>query len=128
MGDGAPEPEHDVDFVVAEERRRAAVSRWRRRVRGRAAAGGLAVQGIPATVRWSTSCTGSAASRSARTLIGDAEEMDLLGIRMPVLRRPTVMIAKLRSLSEQYCDFGALLPVFRAVREQLDWRASRRGQ
>ena len=31
------------------------------------------------------------------------------------------MIAKLQALSEHYCDFGALLPVVRAVREQLDW-------
>ena len=32
-----------------------------------------------------------------------------------------IMIAKLRSLSEHYCDFAALLLVVRAVREQLDW-------
>ena len=31
------------------------------------------------------------------------------------------MIAKLQSLSEHYCNFARLLPVVRAIREQLDW-------
>ena len=31
------------------------------------------------------------------------------------------MVAKLQALTERYCDFGALLPAVRAVREQLDW-------
>ena len=56
-------------------------------------------------------------------MIEGAAEMELLGLRMPVLPPTPIMIAKLRSLSEHYCDFGALLPVFRAVREQLDWPA-----
>jgi hypothetical protein len=36
------------------------------------------------------------------------------------------MIAKLRSLSEHYCDFAALLLVVRAVREQVDWAEARK--
>jgi hypothetical protein len=49
-----------------------------------------------------------------------------LGVRIPVLPATPIMIAKLQSLSEHYCDFGALLPVVRAVREQLDWAEIRK--
>ena len=45
----------------------------------------------------------------------------MLGIRIPVLPPTPIMVAKLHSLAENYGDFGALLPAFRAVREQLDW-------
>ena len=45
----------------------------------------------------------------------------MLGVRIPVLPPTPIMIAKLHALSEHYGDFGALLPSFRAVREQLDW-------
>jgi hypothetical protein len=54
-------------------------------------------------------------------LIDSAAEVELLGVRIPVLPPTPIMIAKLRSLSEHYSDFAALLPAFRAVREQLDW-------
>ena len=53
--------------------------------------------------------------------LASAEESELLGIRIPVQPPTPIMIAKLQSLSEHYSDFGALLPVVRAVREQLDW-------
>ena len=53
--------------------------------------------------------------------LSEAEDHDVLGIRMPVLGPTEVMITKLMSLTEQYCDFGALLPHARAVREQIDW-------
>ena len=56
-------------------------------------------------------------------LIATAEEIEVLGVRIPVLPPTPIMIAKLQSLSEHYGDFGALLPAVRAVREQLDWAA-----
>jgi uncharacterized protein YutD len=43
-----------------------------------------------------------------------------------VLPPTPIMIAKLQSLSEHYCDFGALFLVVRAVREQLDWSEIRK--
>ena len=52
-------------------------------------------------------------------------------MRFPVLPPTEIMSAKLGSLSEHYCDFAALLPVVRAIREQLDWarlRADAQGQ
>ena len=54
-------------------------------------------------------------------LVASAVEVEVLGIRIPVLPATPIMIAKLVSLSELYADFGALLPSVRAVREQLDW-------
>ena len=44
-----------------------------------------------------------------------------MGIRIPVLPPTPIMIAKLRSFSEHYCDFEQPLLAVRAVREQLDW-------
>jgi hypothetical protein len=57
----------------------------------------------------------------APDLVARAEETEVLGVRIPVLPPTPIMIAKLHSLSENYGDFGAMLPAFRAVREQLDW-------
>jgi hypothetical protein len=54
-------------------------------------------------------------------LVETAQLHDVLGVRMPVIDAQETVIVKLRSLSEHYCDFGALLAPIRAVREQLDW-------
>ena len=56
-----------------------------------------------------------------RELVATADEIEVLGVRIPVLSPTPIVIAKLHSLSEHYGNFGALLPTFRAVREQLDW-------
>jgi hypothetical protein len=44
---------------------------------------------------------------------------------MRVLPPTHVLIEKLNSLNEHHCDFGALLPAIRAVREQVDWERVR---
>ena len=54
-------------------------------------------------------------------LLETAREHEVLGIRIPVLPSTPIVIAKLLSLSEHYCDFAPLLLGVRAVREQLDW-------
>ena len=40
---------------------------------------------------------------------------------MPVLSPTKVITEKLISLNEHHCDFAALLPAVRAVREVVDW-------
>ena len=55
-----------------------------------------------------------------------AVEHDVIAIRMPVLPVTFVITQKLRALNEHYCDFAALLPGVRAVRERVDWDAVRR--
>ena len=54
-----------------------------------------------------------------------AEELDVLAIRMPVLSPTRVIAEKLNSLNEHHCDFAALLPAARAVRERVDWKRVR---
>ena len=118
---GAPEPVHDVDLVVAEEDVEAAV----RSLAGadfrierppedwlfKAWWGDSLVdvlhklRGIPVTPE----------------LVDTAEEVEVLGVRIPVLPATPIMVAKLHALSEHYADFAAMLPAVRAVREQLDW-------
>ena len=39
---------------------------------------------------------------------------------MPVLSATEIMVQKMRTLAEHYCDFGAMIPVARALREQVD--------
>jgi len=45
---------------------------------------------------------------------------------MPVLPPTQVVSEKLTSLNEHHCDFAALLPGVRAVREQVNWGVVRR--
>jgi hypothetical protein len=53
--------------------------------------------------------------------LGALPQHQLFGVWGPVLPATRVVTTKLRSLDEHLCDFAALLPAVRAVREQLDW-------
>ncbi|MFB9514793.1 nucleotidyltransferase family protein [Streptomyces purpureus] len=46
-------------------------------------------------------------------------------VRMPVLAPHDMLSSRLAALSEQYCDFGRLLTIARALRERIDWDALR---
>ena len=52
--------------------------------------------------------------------------LPVLSVHMPVLTATDIVASKLHALEEHYCDFGRLLPVARALREQVDWAAVRR--
>ena len=54
-------------------------------------------------------------------LIGRAEELDVYAVKMPVASLEDVLVTKLLALNEQRLDFGGVLEIARAVREQLDW-------
>jgi hypothetical protein len=47
-------------------------------------------------------------------------------IHMPVLSATQLMIHKLLSYTQHYCDFGRGLPLARSLREQIDWPRVRR--
>ncbi len=47
-------------------------------------------------------------------------------ISMPVLSATQLMIHKLLSYTQHYCDFATGLPVARSLREQIDWERVRR--
>jgi hypothetical protein len=118
---GAPEPEHDVDVVVTEADVPAAVESL--------SGAGLRIVRPPedwlfkaylddALVDVLHRLNGNPVSEQ---LIDSADDFEVLGVKIPVLPATDILITKLLSLTEHYCDFAALLPVVRAVREQLDW-------
>jgi hypothetical protein len=120
---GAPEPDHDADFLVpSAEAERAAAA--------------LADAGLPVVdpaedwlvkvvtdgafidVLWRT-----CGEPVEKDLIDRAEVVSVLSVHMPVLQATDIVVTKLMALDEHYCDFGRLLPVARALREQVDWAA-----
>ena len=46
-------------------------------------------------------------------------------MQMPVLAATELLVHKLAALDEHWCDFAMLLPVARALREQVDWERVR---
>jgi hypothetical protein len=123
---GAPEPDHDADFLVpdAEADRAAKVL----------ADAGLEVQDPPEDWLVKVVSGGSFVDVIWRTcghpvesdLIERAETLPVLSVIMPVLTATDILVTKLMALDEHYCDFGRLLPVARALREQVDWEAVQR--
>jgi hypothetical protein len=122
---GAPESDHDVDFMIperlADEAARAMSDAGLTVVRPpedwllKVATDGVIVDllhraaGTPVTAEY----------------LARAEVFEVLSVQMPVLSALDVLAGKLRAMSEHYCDFGRLLPAARAVREQVDWDVMR---
>ena len=50
-----------------------------------------------------------------------ASEVEVLSVQMPVLSATDVLASKLAALNEHACDLNKVVPVARALREQLDW-------
>ena len=123
---GAPEPDHDADFLVPEADAERAVKAL--------ADAGLNV--VDPAEDWLTKVVGEHAFVDViwRTcghpvegdLISRAEVMPVLSVEMPVLEATDIVVTKLLALEEHYCDFGRLIPVARAMREQVDWERVRR--
>lgn len=57
----------------------------------------------------------------SRELLDRAEVLSVQSVWMPVLAATDLLIGRLRSFSEHYCDFGAVLPIARTLREKIDW-------
>ena len=133
---GGPEPSHDVDLVVAETDVELAANSL--------AAAGLRVERPPEDWLFKAYCDPNGSTELVedpalvdvlhrlggvpveQSLLETAQEFEVLGVRIPVLSPTPIMIAKLKSLSEHYCDFAPLLLSVRAVREQLDWTEIRK--
>jgi hypothetical protein len=127
---GGPEPSHDVDLVVAEADVEVAANSL--------VAAGLQIERPPEDWLFKAYAEDDASESAeepplvdvlhrlggvpvTKSLLDTSEEHEVLGIRIPVLPPTPIMIAKLQSFSEHYCDFEQPLLVARAVREQLDW-------
>jgi hypothetical protein len=126
---GGPEPEHDVDFMVAEADAPLVMAR-------------LAEQGLqvvqppedwlfkvfvgegesPAMVDILFRSAGVPVERSH---FEGVDEIEVESVSMPVLPATTLMSDKLNAMEEHACDFGKALPAARAVREQVDWTVVR---
>jgi putative nucleotidyltransferase-like protein len=118
---GGPEPDHDVDFVVT-----AADAERAKEVLADA---GLRVEQPPEDWLFKVYRDDAMVDILFR-LSGDLVEppvlqraswLEVLSVQMPVLAATDVLVAKLAALDEHMCDLTKLLPVARALREQIDW-------
>lgn len=53
--------------------------------------------------------------------LADTVERPVNALRMPVVSASALMVHKLLSFSQHYCDFATALPLARSLREQIDW-------
>jgi hypothetical protein len=121
---GAPEPDHDADFLVPEadaERAAKALADAGLDVVDPAEDWLIKVVGpdgddVFVDVLWRTCGVPVEAD-----LVERAELLPVLSVHMPVLAATDILTTKLMALDEHYCDFARLLPVARALREQVDW-------
>jgi hypothetical protein len=123
---GGPEPVHDVDFVVAETH----AAEIKEQLESR----GLHVVQPPEDWLFKVYPDGDERvmvdvlfRTGGRPVEPDdldgTEVLEVLSVEMPVQSVTDLVAQKLWVLDEHYCDFGSLLPVVRAVREQVDWTA-----
>jgi Uncharacterised nucleotidyltransferase len=118
---GGPEPDHDVDFMVADEDAARAAAHL--------AEEGFQVVQPPEDWLFKVYTDGAmvdvifrdCGSPATRAVVEDADEIEVLSLQMPVLSGTELMVQKLKAMDEHACDFGRMLPVARALREQIDW-------
>ena len=123
---GGPEPDHDVDFVVCLDDAEQAYAALED--------AGLRVEQPPEDWLFKVFTDGTMVDVVHRlnsspvdtTVLDRADEQEVLSIVMPVLSATDVLTSKLNALEEHYCDYSKLLPVARALREQVDWDRVRR--
>ncbi|NYI46915.1 putative nucleotidyltransferase [Nocardioides aromaticivorans] len=118
---GGPEPDHDVDFMVAEEDAL--------RARDLLAERDLVVVQPPedwlfkvfvddAMVDVIHRVGGEPLDRSR---FDEAEVMEVESVQMPVLPATVLMADKLGAMEEHACNLTPVIPAARAIREQVDW-------
>jgi hypothetical protein len=118
---GAAEPEHDVDFVVPPEHGDQA--------RRALAAAGFDVVEPPEDWLFKAYRDGAMVDVIFRLSghdvgpqeLTEADELEVLSVRMPVLSATDLVVSRLSALGEHYCDLAPQLAVARALREQVDW-------
>lgn len=118
---GGPASEHDVDVLVTEEDATVA----------RKALVAVGMRAVDPPEDWLTKvydgdCLVDLIFRPNRrpvtpALLDRAVEMRVGATEAPVLPITDLLVDKLLVLSEHRCDFTGLLPIARAVREQVDW-------
>ncbi|QNP66203.1 nucleotidyltransferase family protein [Streptomyces genisteinicus] len=123
---GAARFQHDADFCVRREDADAVAATLRE--------GGVTVYEPPEDWLWKAKCLGEdvdllfeiAHEPVTSELLDRAVELPVDSVRMPVLSATDLLRSLLGSFSEHHCDFGAVLPIARALREKVDWELVRR--
>jgi Uncharacterised nucleotidyltransferase len=121
---GGPEPSHDVDFLIEQERVDEVKQELARR--------GLQVDQPPEDWLFKVSCDGvtvdvlhRGSGRPLADALAASAVREVISVEMPVLDASDLMAQKLLALDEHYCDLSTIVPVARALREQVDWPAVR---
>ncbi|MEU6257024.1 nucleotidyltransferase family protein [Streptomyces sp. NPDC047043] len=123
---GAQNLQHDVDFAIRPEDAAAVAEALRE--------AGLVVDAPPEDWLLKAECGGQqvdlifelAHQPVTAELLARAQELSVDSVHMPVLSATDLMRSLLASFSEHHCDFGAVLPIARALREKIDWDEVRR--
>jgi hypothetical protein len=118
---GAPQSEHDADFVIREQDRSTA---WE-------ALSETELRVVDPVENWLFKAyKGESLVDIIFRLDGEpvpdeiferADSFDVFGVPMPVMQATDILSEKMRVLTEQRCNYSNLLPVARALREQVDW-------
>ncbi|WP_234534517.1 nucleotidyltransferase family protein [Streptomyces shenzhenensis] len=117
---------HDADFCVLPEDAEA--------VAGSLRSAGLTVRVPPEDWLLKTSCFDQdvdiifelAHQPVTADLLSRAQELPVDSVHMPVLSATDLLVNLNTAFSEHHCDFGAVLPVARSLREKVDWGEVRR--
>lgn len=123
---GTQNLQHDVDFCIRPEDAEA--------VAGALCEAGLGVYTPPEDWLLKADCLGQqvdlifelAHEPVTSGLLGRAEERSVDSVLMPVLCPTDLLRGLLAAFSEHHCDFGAVLPIARTLREKVDWAGLRR--
>jgi hypothetical protein len=118
---GGHSSDHDVDFVIREQDKE--------RVLEELAAVGFEVEQPPEDWLVKVYDNGRMVDLIYRPVespvtdatLRDTEMLSVESIYMPVLSATQLMIHKLLSYTQHYCDFATGLPVARSLREKIDW-------
>ncbi|MFF1379779.1 nucleotidyltransferase family protein [Streptomyces sp. NPDC058308] len=117
--------QHDADFCIRPEDAEAVAASLEE--------AGLPVYAPPEDWLLKAKCLGQdidlifqLASEPVTTdLLGRASQLPVDSVHMPVLSPTDLVRALLAAFSEHHCDFGAVLPIARQLREMVDWEALR---
>lgn len=123
---GGHSSDHDVDFLIREQDKERALEEL--------AAVGFEVEQPPEDWLVKVFEDGRMVDliyRPVESPVTDATLADTVmrpveAISMPVLSATQLMMHKLLSYTQHYCDFATGLPVARSLREQIDWERVRR--
>ncbi|MFF9604006.1 hypothetical protein ACF1GY_17255 [Streptomyces sp. NPDC014684] len=118
---GSRDLQHDADFAVLPEDSDAVAATLHE--------AGLPVRTPPEDWLLKTTCHGQdidiiyqlAHQPVTKDMLARATCLPVDSVLMPVLSPTDLIRSLISAFSEHYCDFGAVLPVARAVREKVDW-------